>query len=72
MAETPKVEADDPRVQWLARKVASSLGCDAASFTKLIASTPATYEMKETVEKYLAGAWGWDNGGGGTRTRARA
>ena len=54
MAE--KVEADDPRVQWLAKKVCSSLGCDVASFTKLMVATPATYEMKETIEKYLAGA----------------
>lgn len=51
-----KVEADDLRVQWLAKKVCLSLGCDVASFTKLMANTPTTYEFKETIEKYLAGA----------------
>ena len=55
-----KLDADDPRVQWLAEKVCASLGCDVASFTKLMANTPTTYEMKESIEKYLAGkCCGW-------------
>ena len=35
-AVAKKLDADDPRVQWLAQKVCASLGCDVASFTKLI------------------------------------
>ena len=54
MAE--KLDASDPRVQWLAKKVCASLGCDVTSFFKLMEMKPATFEMKETIEQYIAGA----------------
>ena len=54
MAE--KLDASDVRVQWLAAKVCASLGCDVASFNRLMEVTPTTYEMKAIIEQYIAGA----------------
>eukprot|EP00227_Mantoniella_beaufortii_P008620 CAMPEP_0197594332 /NCGR_PEP_ID=MMETSP1326-20131121/20316_1 /TAXON_ID=1155430 /ORGANISM="Genus nov. species nov., Strain RCC2288" /LENGTH=75 /DNA_ID=CAMNT_0043160491 /DNA_START=40 /DNA_END=264 /DNA_ORIENTATION=+ len=46
---------EDPRVAWLAAKVCASLGCDVASFTKLMSNSPATYAHKEAIMNYLDG-----------------